>query len=140
MRELSSQRLTVQVRNIKSKNFLSRVERKEVMADAPDDLFKETPLQHSTASIGDTENVEVEDNEINIAIDEHEVGQEEELRMENEAACITETIVNVEGMDVVTSNKGARQVHAEERLVLKRLTEIFETKVHCDIPSVKNVD
>ena len=36
MRELSSQRLAVQVRNIKRKNVLSRVERKEVMADAPD--------------------------------------------------------------------------------------------------------
>ena len=102
-------------------------------------MLNETPLQHSTASIGDTENVEVEDNDINIGIDEHEVRQEEELREENEAACVTEAIVNVEGMDVVTTNKGTRQVHAEERLVLKRLREIFETKVHHDIPSVKNV-
>ena len=36
--------------------------------------------------------------------------------------------------------KGARQVNTEERLVLKRLREIFETKVHGGIPSVKNVE
>ena len=103
-------------------------------------MLNETPLQNSSASIGDAEKVEVEDNEINIGVAEHEVRQEEEFRVQNEAACVTEAIVNIEGIDVATTNEGARQVHAEERLVLKRLREIFEPKVHDDIPSVKNVD
>ena len=60
--------------------------------------------------------------------------------MENEAACVTEVIVNVEGIDVATTKEGGRQANAEERLVLKRLREIFGTKVHDDIPSVKSVD
>ena len=57
----------------------------------------------------------------------------------NEAACVDEAIVNVEGINVVIRKKGARQVNAKERLVLKRLREILETKVHDDIPSVKDV-
>ena len=120
IRELSSQRLAVQVRNIESKNISSRVEREEVMAYVSDKLLNETPLQSSTASIGDTPNVEVVDNEINIIIAEHELRQGEELAVENEAACVTEAIVNVEGIDVATTKEGARQVNVEERLVLKR--------------------
>ena len=45
MRELSSQRSAVQVRNIKSKNILSKVEREEVMAYECDELLNETSLQ-----------------------------------------------------------------------------------------------
>ena len=41
MREFSSQRLAVEVRNIKSKNILSKVERKE--AYVSDELLNETP-------------------------------------------------------------------------------------------------
>ena len=70
---------------------------------------------------------------------EHEV-REEELGVENEAACVDEAIVNVEGIDVATAKEGARQVNAEERVVLKRLREIFETKVHNNILSVKDID
>ena len=73
-------------------------------------------------------------------VSEPDVRQEEDLAVENEAACVTETIVNVEGIDVATTKEGARQVNAEERLVLKRLKEFSETKVHGDIPSVKNND
>ena len=102
-----------------------------------DELLNETPLQYSTSSV-DAENTEAEDNEINTRIAEHEVRQEEELGMENKAACVGETIVNVEGIDVATTKKGARQVNAKERLVLKRLREIFDTKVH-DFPSVKDL-
>ena len=43
-------------------------------------------------------------------------------------------------IDIVTTKEDARQMNAEERLVLKRLREIFKTKVHDDIPSFKNVD
>ena len=68
MRELSSQRLTVQVRNINSKNILSRTEIEEVMAYVNGEMLNETPIQNSTASIGDTPNVEVEDHEINIGM------------------------------------------------------------------------
>ena len=103
-----------------------------------DELLNETPLQYSTSSVVDAQNTEVEDNEINTRIAEHEVRQEEELGMENKAACIGETIVNVEGIDVATTKKGARQVNAKEKLMLKRLREIFDTKVH-DFPSVKNL-
>ena len=110
------------------------------MAYVSDELLNETPLQSCTASIGDMPNVEVEDNEIIIRTVEHKVRQEEELRMENEAVCVTKAIVNVERIDAATIKEGARQVNAEERLVLKRLSEIFETKVHNDIPSVKIVD
>ena len=63
MRELSSQRLAVQVRNTKSKNIFSRVEREEMMACMSDELLNETPLQSSTASIVGTPNVAVEGNE-----------------------------------------------------------------------------
>ena len=70
-------------------------------------LLNETPLQSSTASIGDTSNVEVEDNEISIRIAEHEVTQEEELEMENEAAHLSETIVNLDRIDIVTTKEGA---------------------------------
>ena len=79
MRELSSQRLAAQVRNIKSKNTLSKVEREEVVSYVSDELLNETPLQYSTANIDDTQNVEVEDDEINIGIAQHEVRQEEKL-------------------------------------------------------------
>ena len=92
MRELSSQMLAVQVRNIKSKNILSKIRREEVMAYASDELLNEIPLQNFTASNGDTPNVE--DNEINIGIAEHKVRQEEELGVENEAACVTDAVVN----------------------------------------------
>ena len=94
-----------------------------------DELLNETPLQYSTSSVVDAQNNEIA---------EHEVRQEEELGMENKAACVGETIVNVEGIDVATTKKGARQVNAKERLMLKRLREIFDTKVH-DFPSVKNL-
>ena len=43
-------------------------------------------------------------------------------------------------IDIVTTKEDARQMNAEERLVLKRLREIFKTKVHDGIPSFKNVD
>ena len=39
--------------------------------------------------------------------------------MENEAACVTEAIVNVEGIDVSTTKEGAKRVNAEEKLVLR---------------------
>ena len=58
---------------------------------------------------------------------EHEV-REEELGVENEAACVDEAIVNVERIDVATAKEGARQVNAEERVVLKRLREILKQK------------
>ena len=103
MTELSSQRLALQVRNIKSKNILSKVEREEVMAYVSDELLNETPLQFSTASIDDTQNVEVGDNEINIGIAQHEVREQEELGVENEVACIDEAIVKVDGIDVATT-------------------------------------
>ena len=54
MRELSSQKLAVQVRNIKNKNILSKIGREVVMAYASDQLLNETPLQNFTASSGDT--------------------------------------------------------------------------------------
>ena len=53
--------------------------------------------------------------------------------MENEA----ERVTDVTGTDNVTTKEGARQVNADERLVLKQLREIFETKAYDDIPSVK---
>ena len=68
MKELSSQRLTVQVKNINSENILSRIEIEEVMAYVNGEMLNETPIQSSTASIGDTPNVEVEDHEINIGM------------------------------------------------------------------------
>ena len=49
------------------------------MTYVSDELLNETPLQYSITSIGDTKNVEVEDNEINIRIAEHEVRQGEKL-------------------------------------------------------------
>ena len=118
MRELSSQRLAVQVRNIKSKNTLSKVEREEVVSYVSDELLNETPLQYSTASIDDTQNVEVEDDEINIGIAQHEVRQEEKLGVENEAVCVDKAIVYAERIDVATTKEGARQVNAEKGLVL----------------------
>ena len=69
-----------------SKNILSKVERGEVMAYVSDELLNQAPLQYSTTSIDGTQNAEVEDNEINIGIAQHEVRQEEELVVENEAA------------------------------------------------------
>ena len=95
MRELSSQQLAVKVRNIKSKNILSGVERKEVMTYVSDELLNVTPLQSYTDGIGDTPNVEVEDNEIKVRTAGHEVRQEEELGVENEAAHVAEAILNV---------------------------------------------
>ena len=58
------------------------------MAYVSDELLNQATLQYSTTSIDDTQNVEVEDNEINIGIAQHEVRQEEELVVENEAACV----------------------------------------------------
>ena len=112
------------------------------MAYVSDEMLNETLLQYSTASIGDTQNVEVEDHEINISVAEHEVRQREEVGVQNEAARIVEVMVNVEGMDLTKTKEGTRYVNSEERLVLKRFTlrENYETKVHDDIPSVKNVD
>ena len=52
--------------NINSKNILSRTEIEEVMAYVNGEMLNETPIQSSTASIGDTPNVEVEDHEISI--------------------------------------------------------------------------
>ena len=112
---------TVQVRNFKNKNILSKVEREEEMAYVSVELLNETPLQNSTASIGDMPNVEVEENEINIGTVEHEMRQEGELGMENEIVCVTEAIVNVEGIDIATRKEGVRHVNAEKGLVLKRL-------------------
>ena len=77
---------------------MTKAEREEVMTYVSDELLNETPLQYSTTSIGDTKNVEVKDNEINIRIAEHEVRQGEEVAVENEAACIDDSIVNVEGI------------------------------------------
>ena len=139
MRELSFQRSAVQVRSIRSKNILSRVEREQVIA-VSDELLNETPFPTSKASIGTMENVEDENNEINIGTAEHEVRQKEELTMENEATCVTEAIANNDGIDVAATNERARKVHAEQRLVLKRLREIFKIKVHDDTSPVKNVD
>ena len=112
------------------------------MAYVSDKMLNETLLQYSTASIGDTQNVEVEDHEINISVAEHKVRQREEVGVHNEAARIVEVIVNVEGMDLTKTKEGTRYVNSEERLVLKRLRlrESYETKVHDDIPSIKNVD
>ena len=58
------------------------------MAYVSDELLNQATLQYFTTSIDDTQNVEVEDNEINIGIAQHEVRQEEELVVENEAACV----------------------------------------------------
>ena len=117
MRELSSQRFKSGTSKIKT----SKVERQEEMAYVSVGLLNETPLQNSTASIGDMPNVEVEENEINIGTVEHEMRQEGELGMENEVVCVTEAIVNVEGIDVATRKEGVRHVNAEKGLVLKRL-------------------
>ena len=99
-----------------------------VTAYVSDLLLNETPLQNSTASVGDMPNVKVKDNEINIRIAEHDVKQEEELGVENETAHVTEAIVNDEGIDIVITKKGARQVNAEERLVLKDLGKFLKQK------------
>ena len=112
MRELSLQRSTVQVRSIRSKNILSRVEREQVIA-LSDELLNETLFPTSKASIGTTENVEDENNEINIGTAEHEVRQKEELRVQNEATCVTEAIAKNDGIDVAATNELARKVHAE---------------------------
>ena len=69
--KLCFQQLPVQVRNIKSKKILSREEKKQMMAYVSHELLNKTPVQSSTASIGDTENVEVEDNETKIEIEEN---------------------------------------------------------------------
>ena len=60
--------------------------------------------------------------------------------MENEATCVTEAIANNDVIDVAATNERARKVHAEQRLVLKRLREISKIKVHDDTSPVKNVD
>ena len=99
-----------------------------VTAYVSDLLLNETPLQNSTASVGDMPNVKVKDNEINIRIAEHDVKQEEELGVENETAHVTEAIVNDEGIDIVITKKGARQMNAEERLVLKDLGKFLKQK------------
>ena len=112
MRELSLQGSTVQVRSIRSKNILSRVEREQVIA-LSDELLNETLFPTSKASIGTTENVEDENNEINIGTAEHEVRQKEELRVQNEATCVTEAIAKNDGIDVAATNELARKVHAE---------------------------
>ena len=39
--------------------------------------------------------------------------------MENEGACVTEAIVNVEGIDASATKEGAKRVNAEEKLVLR---------------------
>ena len=96
IRGLSSQRLAVQAWNIKSENIIARVERQEVLPHVSDYLLNKTPLQSSTARIGDTPDIEVEHNEINNRIAEHEVRTEEEVGVENEATRVTEAIVNVE--------------------------------------------
>ena len=103
------------------KSILSKAEREEVMTYVSDELLNETHLQYSTTSICDTKNAEVEDNEINIGIAEHEVRQGEEVGVENEAACIDDSIVNVEGIDFAIKKERTKQVNAEERLVLERL-------------------
>ena len=87
------------------------------MAYVADKLLNETPLQSSTTSIGNTPNVEVENNEINIGIVEHEVRQEEEPRVANDATRVTWAIVYIEGIYTVTNKKGARQANAEAKLV-----------------------
>ena len=87
------------------------------MAYVPDKLLNETPLQSSTTSIGNTPNFEAEDNEINMGIVEHEVRQEEEPRVANDATRVTGAIIYIEGIYTVTNKKGARQANAEEKLV-----------------------
>ena len=105
------------------------------MAYVSDELLTETPLQSSRASAYDIPNVEVDDNEINMRIAAHDSKQEETLRMENEA----ERVTDVTGTDIVITKEGARQLNADERLVLKQLREMFETKAYDDIPSVKRL-
>ena len=105
--------------NHQKKNILSKVEGEKVMAYVSDEMLNETLLQYSTASIGDTQNFEVEDHEINISVAEHKVRQREEVDVQNEAARIVEVIVNVEGMDLTKTKEGKRYVNSEERLVLK---------------------
>ena len=105
------------------------------MAYASDELLTEAPLQSSRASTYDMPNVEVDDNEINIRIAAHDSKQEETLGMENEA----ERVTDATGTGIVTTKEGARQVNADERLALKPLREIFETKAYDDIPSVKRL-
>ena len=46
-----------------------------MMAYVSHELLNKTPVQSSTASIGDTENVEVEDNETKIEIEENGLRQ-----------------------------------------------------------------
>ena len=48
--------------------------------------------------------------------------------MANYVVSVTETLVDIEGIDIVTTKEGTRQVYAVERLVLKRIREIFEKK------------
>ena len=48
---------------------------------------------------------------------EHEVRQEEEPRVANDATRVTGAIVYIEGIYTVTNKKGARQANAEEKLV-----------------------
>ena len=55
--------------------------------------------------------------------------------MENEA----ERVTDATGTGIVTTKEGASQVNADERLALKPLREIFETKAYDDIPSVKRL-
>ena len=129
MKDLSSQQLVVQARNMKSKNILSRVEREEVMAFICYELLYGT-LQSSTANIGDTPNAEIENNKINIGIVEHGVIQKEEIGVEYEAARVIKAILNAEGTDILRTKVGTRQVNAEEKFVSKRLRDIFETKTH----------
>ena len=112
MRELSFQRSAVQVRSIRSKNILSRVEREQLIA-VSDELLNETPFPTSKASIGTTENNEDENNAINIGTAEHEVRQKEELRVQNEATCVTEAIANNDGIDFAATNERVIKVHAE---------------------------
>ena len=45
--------------------------------------------------------------------------QEGELGMENEIVCVTEAIVNVEGIDIATRKEGVRHVNAERAGVEK---------------------
>ena len=68
-----------------------------------DELQNETLLQSSTSSIVGMPNVQVEDHEINIRIMEHELRQEGELGVENEAVCVTEAFLNVE--DIINPYK-----------------------------------
>ena len=91
------------------------------MAYVSDEFLNETPLQYSTASIDDTQNVEVEDNEMNIGIAQHEVRPDDEFWVENEAACVDEAIVNAGGINVATRKKRCKISECRGKIGVKKI-------------------